>query len=321
MDFDFDTWSMLHIEGISYLIVAKIRYKDKHASSNDTWTEYGLKREQGELFWLTVSEEGRVCTLSKKDFRSKPPSGYQVTERGTQIVVGVWGDSDVSVGTENRYLSYKSEDGKGFFFIEYRLEGQDCSSGKYIDPAAIRAERDVSVLRRMGRRIRRQTYNTAGMWTGVILLGFFLLVCDTSDGNTIHGIRAFFGVPYTMEERLSDGPYYQKREQESEMQSNVAVYTSSLDSSATALDLIEGVDGKVVDAYEVKEDGRSCFFISTEKEVSYVDADAGVTRIRVGRKEDLPPLETSVTRADRRLLRYAGIVYTGGTGGRDYLLK
>ena len=107
---EFDCWTGLRIEGKSYIIAEKIRYKEK--TSDDVWTEYGLiTTESNARTWLSISDGGLSCSLSTAAVGSKPPRGYHLHDSGTQVVTGVWGDTDASVGDEAKYEQYESADG------------------------------------------------------------------------------------------------------------------------------------------------------------------------------------------------------------------
>ena len=136
---DFDCWTGLLIEGKPYTIVEKIRYREK--ASDVRWTEYGLitgTEEKG--WWLSVMDGGLSCTLSRTVPQGTAPKQYRLRDQGKELVVGVWGVSDASVGDEASYREYESEDGKYTFFLENWAEKRIGASGWHVDPAQIRLD-------------------------------------------------------------------------------------------------------------------------------------------------------------------------------------
>ena len=315
---EFDSYTALRIEGKPYIIAEKIRYKEK--TSDDTWTEYGLAAEgESGRQWLSVSDGGLSCALSSPVQQTTPPKGYRMADKGTEVVVGVWGDSDASVGDEASYFAYKSADGKNTFFLEVWSGTESASAGRSIAPADVRVDDDASprkvqALRWAARKrfVSRLAQQAVMAVAGICLLSFLFSWFD--DEFRWHDVRRFFGVPYTLSERLSDAPYYTEAGDEGDD----AVYTARIDAAAAALDLIEGVDGRTQEAYQDTGDSTRTIVIRTAEESAYLtNTPEGTARVAVS---TLPPDLTSLQdqlQRNQTLTRYAELIRTESTRGRD----
>ena len=140
---EFECWTGLRIEGKSYIIAEKISYKEK--TSDDVWTEYGLITTEGnDRTWLTIADGGLSCILSTLVKEDKPPKGYHLHDTGTQVVTGVWGDTDAAVGDMTKYEQYESADGSQTFFVEKWSVRGGGSAGKKLNAADIVRDEDTS---------------------------------------------------------------------------------------------------------------------------------------------------------------------------------
>jgi len=92
---------------------------------------------------------------------------------------------------------------------------------------------------------------------------------------------------------------------------------AQVDAGSAALDLIEGVDGRVEDAYESLGDAEHPIIIRTQEETARITSAADgtahivVTQVSPDRAPAADRLQRSHT-----LLRYAVLVRTGDTRGR-----
>ena len=336
---EFDCWTGLQIENKYFTIVEKINYKEKN--SNDCWTEYGLVADPGkERWWLSVMDGGLHCTLSRSVSRVTPPKGYHLYERGVEVIKGVWGDSEASVGEEASYSEYESADGNDTFFLEVWAGEQRGAAGRHIDKAAIRPHDTAASLvraqelKRLHRKKRLWRYGIGALWIAVCLFVVTWLEGDFS----WHGVRRFVNLPYTMEERLSDAPYYTRVKATDE--GSVRSYETSLDFGAVTLDLIEAVDGWTKDIRQDIRGEERRVIISTAEEICAVtQTPERKTRIRIGsaktsasaiieggaepasEEERLAgPARVSTTEQDLTgtdtLERYAALVRNANTRGR-----
>ena len=316
----FRCWMGLMIEGKSYIIAEKIQYKEK--TSDDVWTEYGLvTHESNDRTWLTVADDGLSCNLSSPAGK-KVPNGFHLHDKGTEVVTGVWGDTDAAVGDEATYEQYETADGKFTFFIENWSGEKNASMGRRIAAADIAPEAPPPAerLRAMARAKRAKTLHGIGLvMIGACIYGavtFLLVGLLGNDGFSTwdwHAIRDFVNLPYAMHERLSDAPYYTEQREED----GARVYTAQVDAGSAALDLIEGVDGRVEDAYERLGDAEHPIIIRTQEETARITSAAdGTAHIVVTQASpDLTPAADKLQRA-HTLVRYAELVRTGDTRGR-----
>ena len=315
---EFDCWSGLLIEGKPYTIVEKIRYKEN--TSDDVWTEYGLiTHESDHRIWLSIADGGLSCTLSVAVEESKPPKGYRLHDVGTEVVTGVWGDTDAAVGDMAKYEQYESADGTLTFFAEDRWGSRSGSAGRKLDAAAIVRDETAPAPRWNALRIRLKN----GVRESVTSVALVVLVCgglvfltDVIPNLSVrdwHSFRSFVGFPYTMHERLSDVPYCTEQREED----GARICTAQVDAGTAALDLIEGIDGNVQDAYEDLGDAECPLVIRTQTETARITSTAdGMAHIVVtATSPDLTPAADRLRRS-YTLIRYAELVRTGDPRGR-----
>lgn len=321
---EFRCWMGVTIEGKSYIIAEKIRYKEK--TSDDVWTEYGLvTRESNDRTWLSIADNGLSCSLSAP-VGEKIPRGYRLRDRGTEVVTAVWGDTDAAVGDEATYEQYETADGKFTFFIENWSGKKSASMGRKIAAADIAPEAPPPAdrLRAMTRAKRARMLNgiCIGMvsvliYVGVTVGGTALFFDSIGDGDFSardwHDFRSIVNLPYAMHERLSDAPYYTEQQEED----GARVYTAQVDAGIAALDLIEGMDGRVKDAYEDLGDAEHPIVIRTQQEIARITSAAdGTTHIIL--TETTPDLTPAAEKLERGyvLMRYAELVRMGDQRGR-----
>ena len=313
---EFDCWTGLRIEGKSYIIAEKIRYKEK--TSDDVWTEYGLiTTESNARTWLSISDGGLSCSLSTAAVGSKPPRGYHLHDSGTQVVTGVWGDTDASVGDEAKYEQYESADGTATFFVENWSGTKSCSAGRKIAAAAIAADETSTVARLRNLTFSmKQVLSKAAGYVAIIfgvfcVLSLFDGVTDL-DARSWHSFRSFVGVPYALHERLSDAPYYTKEPAEGDAQ----VYRASIDKNAAALDLIEGLGGYVDEIAESDTDApQQLIFLRAEKENLQI-SDDGEGKARIVVSHAPLPADRVASVTARTLGHYAETVRGWSETGR-----
>ena len=311
---EFDCWTGIKIGEKSYIIAEKIRYKEK--TSDDVWTEYGLITEDSSArIWLSIAEGGLSCSLSSP-VGNKMPKGYRLHDSGTEVVTGVWGDTDASVGDETEYEQYESADGQETFFVEHWNGRSSSSAGRKIAAAVITADTDMRPRAR-GMFLRAQLRDLAvNMGSGLTAVAVVLLIMyGIPDFGTRdwHDVRRFVNMPYAQHERLADAPYYAENEEEG----GARIYTAHIDAASTALDLIEGVDGRVQDAYEDLHDAEHPIIIRTQTELARITAAAdGTARIvLIEAPTDAAPAADQLQRG-HILARYGVLVCTGDQRGR-----
>ena len=314
---EFECWTGLRIEGKSYIIAEKISYKEK--TSDDVWTEYGLITTEGnDRTWLTIADGGLSCILSTLVKEDKPPKGYHLRDTGTQVVTGVWGDTDAAVGDMTKYEQYESADGSQTFFVEKWSVRGGGSAGKKLNAADIVRDEDTSPPRWNAFRFHlkiflREMVTSVAVWSLILL--FVILTEGPPDlsPRTWHDFRNFAGLPYSLHERLSDAPYYTEVPEEG----GARIYTAQMDAGAAALDLIEGMDGRVQDAYEDLHDAEHPIIVRTQTELVRITAAAdGTSRIvLIEAPPDAAPAAEKLQRS-YVLMRYAALVRTGDQRGR-----
>mgnify|MGYP002740922760 CR=1 FL=1 len=315
---EFRCWMGVTIEGKSYIIAEKIRYKEK--TSDDVWTEYKLiTNDTNAHIWLSITDDGLSCIISSSA-GNNVPKGYRLHDSGTEVVTGVWGDTDVAVGDETRYEQYESADGKNTFFVEYWNGSRSSSQGGKISASTIIADTDTdtstrqkvrAIYRRL--RLRNSLIEPVAGLAGACVILLLSVAPDFDMRDYWHAFRDFVNLPYVMHERLSDAPYYTEQQEED----GARVYTAQVDAGSAALDLIEGVDGRVEDAYERLGDAEHPIIIRTQEETARITSAAdGTTHIIL--TETTPDLTPAAEKLERGyvLMRYAELVRTGDQRGR-----
>ena len=311
---EFRCWMGVTIEGKSYIIAEKIRYKE------NVLTEYCLvTRESNDRTWLSIADNGLSCSLSAP-VGKKIPRGYRLRDRGTEVVTAVWGDTDAAVGDETRYEQYESADGRNTFFVEYWNGSRSSSQGGKISASTIIADTDTDTSKRQKARamyrrsrLRNSLIEPVAGLAGACIILLLSVAPDFDTRDYWHAFRDFVNLPYVMHERLSDAPYHTEQQEED----GTPVYTAQVDAGIAALDLIEGVDGRVEDAYEMLGDAEHPIIIRTREETARITSTADgtahivVTQTSPDRAPDADRLQRSHT-----LLRYAVLVRTGDTRGR-----
>ena len=320
---EFDCWTGLRIEGKSYIIAEKICYKEK--ASDGVWTEYGLITSDSDArIWLTVADNGLSYSLSTLVKESKPPKGYRLHDTGTQVVTGVWGDTDASVGDEAKYEQYESADGTATFFVEKWSVNGGGSAGKKLNAADIVPDESTAPPRWNAFRFRLKN-GLREVVTSVAACGVILLFVIFTEGapdlsaRTWHDFRNFVGVPYALHERLSDAPYYTEEQDEG----GARIYTAQMDAGTVALDLIEGLDGEVQDVTLDTVDAEVALVLRSRMEIAHiVPTPDGTTRIVLtdvrapSAPIPIPPPSETYRDRDAVLLRYAALVRSGNERGR-----
>ena len=312
---DFDCWTGIKIGGKPYTIVEKIRYKEK--TSDDVWTEYRLITNNSDVcIWLSIADNGLSCSLSSPA-GNKVPKDYRLHDSGTEVVTGVWGDTDAAVGDETRYEQYESADGKNTFFVEHWNGSRSSSQGGKIAAATIIADTDTGTRQKIQAIYRRsglrKFLTEAGAGLAGVCVILLLSVGSDFDTRDWHDFRRFVQLPYVLHERLSDAPYYHEEQEEDEAR----LYTVQMDAGAAALDLIEGVDGMVQDAFVDLSDAAHPIVIRTQEETARITrAEDGTARVVLVRSTpDLTPMAEQLQR-DHVLVRYSERIRTGDTCGR-----
>jgi len=314
MRMDFDCWTGIKIGEKSYIIAEKIRYKEK--TSDDVWTEYGLITEDSDArLWLSIAEEGLSCSLSSP-VGNRIPKGYQLHDSGTEVVTGVWGDTDASVGDETKYEQYESADGQETFFVEHWNGRNSSSGGRKIAAGIITADTNMKQHARgafLRTQLRDLAVHMGSGLTAVAIVLFIMYGIPDLDKGDWHGFRRFIGMPYALHERLADAPYYTEVPEEG----GARIYTAHIDAGSAALDLIEGVEGRVQDAYEDLHDAEHPIIVRTQTELVRITAAAdGTSRIvLIEAPPDAAPAAEKLQRS-YVLMRYAALVRTGDQRGR-----
>lgn len=133
---EFQVGESLIVDGDSYNIVGKIEYRNN--SDNCTWTEYKLLSQGvGIERWLSIDNTYKEYSISKVGF-GVSTSGYHEVDRGTEVVVGCWGDVDVEVGDKADFVEYEDPTEEKIISTERWDDGEETSTGYYLDEDEIK---------------------------------------------------------------------------------------------------------------------------------------------------------------------------------------
>lgn len=328
---EFQCYDVLEIEGRKYGIAEKISYREK--DGDERWQEYGLKPEQsGAKWYLTISDDGARCVLSQITYQKTPPQGFRLCGKGVQKVIRVNGTSDAARGDLADYEEYESADGKFLFFIErWREDSMTsesnqagkvfCASGRRIREIRLCSDADARILSaRLHADRRRDVWRIAKIYWAFFFVSIGFIAW--SEGTTWHDVRNVLGFPYTMEERMSDSPYF--IEDKEAAQDQMHQFTTWRDPASVAIDFIESAGGDV--RYAVQDTGASDARIAIcmqKGETCLIYEEGGQTRVRVGKSGELIGEAERVQSAPARsyvLDRYAQMIRQGERNGREYVL-
>lgn len=123
--------TILRIEGNTYVVIGKIKYKNRNDGLK--WFEYRLKNKKtGEEVWLSSDEYYREYSISKV-VRNVDISGYHIVDRGTEEVIGAWGQVDVEYGDRATFIEYEDSSEEEIISHETWDDGLEISRGHYVD--------------------------------------------------------------------------------------------------------------------------------------------------------------------------------------------
>lgn len=128
---EYTVGTKLCIEGNTYVIIGKIKYKNRNDGLE--WFEYRLKNKKtGEEVWLSSDEYYREYSISEV-VRNADISGYHIVDRGTEEVVGAWGQVDVEYGDRATFIEYEDSSEEKIISHETWDDGLEISRGHYVD--------------------------------------------------------------------------------------------------------------------------------------------------------------------------------------------
>lgn len=319
----FSCYDILEIQGRRYGGVEIISYKEKNKA--DTWQEYGLIPEDGgHTWWLTMVDKDNYCTLSQTEASIPENPNFILQEQGIQVVTGVEGDSKASVGDEADYKEYEWPVGDTrfvFFSESWHGGANNFARGQRIPLGQVRPVRDTQALlfsKQLKNKKRKKLLGQLGLGFICLLL---LFGWSLDDVPSWHAFRAVIGLPYTIQEHMDDSFYYKK---DSSVQGE-GEYLSTLDPGATAIDLIEALDGRIDFASQDLDALDSRIIIESNTEMCRIFVVDGVTHVEVRMQDSINRKdlgsEYSIKRGDSTLQNYARMLILKNEKGRDSVLS
>lgn len=212
---EFEYGDVISIKNDIYDVLGKIQYRDAEDNS-DIWYEYLLVSENdGEKYWLSWNDREKMYSLyTKAEITSI--SSYKMREKGIEIVDGVWGNVDVEIGDEAKYVEYEVDKTEHrIYAIETWEDETECSKGIDIEPAYVKHVKEINP--KTGRKVNKRLsvmqrwrtefkYNKGKMiysfivWTAVLVI----LITDAVGIESWRDVRNLIGNPYTIEECLQE---------------------------------------------------------------------------------------------------------------------
>lgn len=318
----FSCYDILEIQGRRYGVVEIISYKEKNKA--DTWREYGLiPADGGRTWWLTLVDKDNYCTLSQTEASIPENPQFILQEQGIQVVTGVEGDSEASIGDEADYKEYEWPvgDTRFVFFSESWHGGTtNFARGQRIPLSQIRQVRDAQALAFSKQLKYKKRKKLLGQLSLGFIFLFFLFGESLGDTFSWHDFRAVIGFPYSIQEHMDDSFYYKKDSSEP----GEGRYVSTLDPGATAIDLVEALEGRIDLASQDMAALDSRIIIESNKEVCRIFVADGVTHVEVRTRDsinlrDLGP-KYSIKQGNPTLQNYARMLVLKNQKGRDSVL-
>ena len=307
---EFQVGESLIVDGDSYNIVGKIEYRNN--SDNCTWTEYKLLSQGvGIERWLSIDNTYKEYSLSKVGF-GVSTAGYHEVDRGTEVVVGAWGDVDVEVGDKADFVEYEDPTEEKIISTERWDDGEETSTGYYLDADEIR-----SASGGMGGYDEPYSARSSFMSAGTygkrpsgnfirFMIGFFIAVIFAFP--SIISIFSTLSGPEKIEKKLSG--------------STLFTYVSSITgtgkqkaqvyraSEAFSMDdvfqwIIQAIEGETEDVQKNTEDGDDSIAILTKKEYCLIyKSEEGHILVQVSPRKFNYTTDSDVYHAGRGTRRY-----------------
>ena len=127
---EYQVGDILRIDGELYKVLGKIQYRN--TDDNCRWMEYRLKKLEGQgEFWLSVDEAYDEFSLSHA-VKHTSLDGYHPVDSGTEEVLAVWGQVDVSVGDKAPFTEYEDQTEEKIISEEIWEDGKEVSVGFYL---------------------------------------------------------------------------------------------------------------------------------------------------------------------------------------------
>lgn len=289
---------ILRVDGDVYEIIGKIAYRNRN--DNCTWMEYRLysqnmRREK----WLSYDETYQEYSISETTGNAST-SGYHEVDRGTEEVIGAWGDVDVEIGDRADFVEFEDVTEEKIISWEVWDDGKEVSVGYYLDPEEIQKTGE-------GGRGRKSSKYEIVVICFVIFWVAAFCINNLSDYLSTR--------PTTIAKYLKkEASYIYVTSITGDKGEKADVYKTYGDIDWAAKDIIDAIDGNTENVQQNTEDGDESVAILTSREYCLIyTSEDGDTLIQISTRkyayynDDEPYHSNSYTRR-----YYRGYYYSWG---------
>ena len=182
----------LRIRRDLYTILGKIRYIDTHGR---IWYEYKLVKHRNTTeFWLRWDKRREAYQFSKSCGKARPTE-MKLVNKGYQMAIGTWGDTEIDTSDVAYYKEYENADGTATFSVQEWAFETEYSKGFYINKEYVSVEKDSevteSILDKMD-TIKKMKFIGPISW----ILGNLLLYVPIFDIKILHDVHDVLTWPY-----------------------------------------------------------------------------------------------------------------------------
>ncbi len=311
---NYNVGDILRVDGDDFRVLGKIVF-------DGMWVEYRLLSQVGnQERWLSIDEQYREYSISRKADHSVSFAGYHVVDEGTERVVHAEGNVDVEDGDSAIFTEYEDVTTEKIISVERWDDEEEISVGYYLDAHEI-----VLLSSRYGNTsgaspyVQRSVYdsghrssgNKSGLWIGVtvlvMIIGMLGSVLRGSSGGNKIAKYIENSQSYVYETSIT-GADSQKAD----------VYYTTFSVDQAARDVINGIKGDTEDVQQNTEDGDSSITILTNKEycIIYTSED-NITLVQVSDREYAYRNDNDLYRGNRYTNRYYRRYYYSRGYGSD----
>lgn len=279
---DYAVGDILRVDGEVYEVIGKISYRN--IDDNCMWTEYRLfsKNTQREK-WLSYDEAYYEYSISET-VGNVSTDGYHEVDRGTEEVVGAWGNVDVESGDRAAFVEFEDDTEEKIISWEIWDDGKEVSTGYYLDPEEIQkigegggGSSQYSRTNGSGGRVFSKIEKLI-IWT---ITGIFMIFC-------------FVGVSQNFSTGVKSISKYLKENDSftyvtsitGEKGEKADVYSTVGDIDWAAKNIINAIEGNTEDVQQNTEDGDESVAILTSKEYCLIyTSEDGETLVQVSTRK------------------------------------
>ncbi|WP_052447427.1 DUF4178 domain-containing protein [Clostridium polynesiense] len=258
---EYEVGDTLRVDGKLYRIIGKIQYKNQE--DNCRWFEYRLKQQNtGTEQWLSYDDIYDEYSLSHGVIQA-PLEGFHQVDQGTEEVIGIWGEVDVSVGDRASFFEYEDDSEENIISVEQWDDEKEFSLGYYLDYNEISLEQNLQ---------REQKHkNSSSKLKGKRSFKPFIIILILLIGIAFFA-NTIFSKKNVIAKYLKDNPssYTYVTSITGNNNEKADVYQSIFDLDTTVKQIIQAVKGNVEDVQQNTEDGDKSVAILTSEEYCLV---------------------------------------------------